>query len=195
MGTGVQETTFVYDPEPPVPTDVRIGGTPSWRTVLDVGLPAQLAGPPQLCAVVSCPLALDATQISFAALVLTSQASDPAFQPTDSVSLDVRAVLSRSALPKSPLGPSFIDNFLGRRVAGEAFSSQPGQEIEVPITTFVRELVAGETEDGQVPPNTLALLSVFEPLSIAYASFVGPNAVGEPRLRFVLTIGPAVELP
>ena len=62
------------------------------------------------------------------------------------------------------------------------------------MTLFVRELVAGPV-DGVTPPNTLALLSVLEPLSIAFASFEGPGGAGEPRLRLVLTIGSAVELP
>ncbi len=55
--------------------------------------------------------------------------------------------------------------------------------------------MSGEDAAGNPAPNTLALLSVFEPLSIAYASFEGPGSVGEPQLRLVLTIGPPVELP
>lgn len=187
------QLTFVYDPIPqPPPDGVRVGGSPSWRTVLDVNVPGQITGPASFCAVVACPHALKAGEVSYAALVLTSRASEPAFQPTDTLSLDVRPVFLRSALPKAPLGASLIpDQLLGRRVAPEAFGAQPGQEVEIPITPFVRALI----DDGENVPNTLALLSVFEPISIAYASFYGPGTVEEPRLRLVLTIGPPVELP
>jgi hypothetical protein len=190
-----QEITFIYDPFPqPPPDGIRIGGTPSWRTVLDMEVPPQLAGPTGFCAVVSCPHTVEPGQISYAALVLTSRASDAAFQPTDSVGLDVRTVLLRSALPKAPLGPSLVADLLnGRRVRAEAFGSNPGERVEIPITGFARALLADST--GTEVPNTLALLSVFEPLSIAFASFHGPGTPDEPRLRLVLTIGPPVELP
>jgi hypothetical protein len=174
---------------------MRIGGAPSWRTVLDVALPTELNGPPEFCAAVGCPHTLEFGQISFAALVLTSRMTEAAFQPTDSIGLDVRTVLLRAALPKAPLGPSLIAAFLGRQVSPDAFGSQAGERIEIPITSFVRALVVGDDGSGRVPSNTLALLSVFEPISIAFASFHGPGGADEPRLRLVLTIGPAVELP
>lgn len=187
--------TFVYDPLPdPPPDGIRVGGAPAWRTVLDVDLPVQLDGPPELCAVVSCPHVLEEGEISFAALVLTSRATEEPFQPSDTVGLDVRSVLKRAAMPKSPLGASLIGDFLGRRVAPEAFGSGAGERIEVPITDFVRALLAGDDGSGP-PPNALALLSAVEPLSISFASFEGPGSPDEPVLRLVLTIGPAVELP
>lgn len=193
---GAREVTFVYDPlPPPPPNGMRIGGTPSWRTVMDVNLPVQLNGPPEFCAVVACPYTLQAGDISYAALVLTSRTTEAAFQPTDSVSLDVRPVLSKAALPKSPLGGSLIGEILGRRVRPEAFAEQSGELIEIPITPFARALAANDDGAGGIPPHTLALLSTFEPLSITFASFHGPGGPDEPRLRLILTIGPSVELP
>jgi hypothetical protein len=191
-----REVTFVYDPLPPPPPDgMRIGGVPSWRTVLDVALPVQLNGPPEFCAVVGCPYTLRAGDISYAALVLTSRTTESAFQPTDSVALDVRPVLSRAALPKAPLGGSLLDDVFGRLVRAEAFGAQSGERIEIAVTPFARALVANDDGAGGIPPSTLALLSTFEPLSITFASFHGPGGPGEPRLRLILTIGPAVELP
>lgn len=98
-------------------------------------------------------------------------------------------------MPKSPLGSSLIVEPLGRAVAPDAFGSSPGAVIEVPFTRFARDLLRGEDLAGSPAPNTLALLSVFEPLSIAYASFEGPGSAAEPILRLILTIGPPVELP
>lgn len=187
--------TFVYSPFPePPPDGIRIGGAPAWRTVLDVNMPVQLNGPPELCAAVGCPVALTADGLNYAALVLHSRATEEAFQPSDTVGLDVRPVLSREALPKSPLGSSLI-GLLGRRVGPESFGSSPGERIEIPITAFARGLLRGEDGEGFAPPNTLALLSVFEPVSIAFASFFGPGGPYEPVLRLIVTAGRTVVLP
>ena len=189
-------STFLYTPFPtPPPDGVRIGGVPAWRTLLDVAIPEVLDDDPDFCAVVACPHSLTPGEISFAALLLTSRATEPAFQPTDSIRLDVRPVFDRGAMPKSPLGPSLIQSSFGRAVAPEAFGSNPGQTIEVPFTTFARDLLRGVDEDGNPAPATLALLSIFEPLSISFGSFDGPGSPGEPALLLVLTIGPPVELP
>lgn len=188
--------TFIYSPFPdPPPDGVRIGGAPAWRTVLDVAIPRELTGPPELCAAVSCPFTVEPGHISFAALRLTSRTSDAAFQPTDTIRLDVRPVHNRAAMPKSPLGSSLIEEPFGRPVGPSAFGSAPGEVIEVPFTTFARDLLRGEDASGNPAANTLALLSVFEPFSIAFASFDGPGSANEPTLRLVLTIGPPVELP
>jgi hypothetical protein len=133
--------------------------------------------------------------VSHAALVLTSRSTEAAFQPTDSIGLDVRPVFNRSAMPKAPLGNSLILELFGRRVGPEAFGSTPGEVIEIPFTTFIRDLIRGVRDDGVVAPDALALLSVFEPISIAFASFEGPGSANEPFLRLVLTIGPPIRLP
>lgn len=187
--------TFVYSPFPePAPDGIRIGGAPAWRTVLDVNVPTQLNGPAELCAAVGCPVLLTEDHINYAALVLRSRASEAGFQPSDTIGLDIRPVLERSALPKSPLGVSLIGT-LGRRVGPEAFSTAPGEEIEIPITVFARGILRGEDEEGNAPPRTLALLSVFEPVSISFASFFGPGVPEEPVLKLVVTVGKTVELP
>jgi hypothetical protein len=187
--------TFIYSPVPePPPDGIRIGGTPSWRTALQVTPPARLTGPADLCQSVGCPLELTAEELNYAALVLHTRQSEPAFQPTDSVSLDVRPVLSPAALPKSPLGSS-LTGALGRRVAAELFGAGEGAAIEVPVTKFIQDQLRGETDSGTPPATTLALLSTFEPLSIAYASFHGPGSELEPELKLILTTGAKVDLP
>lgn len=188
--------TFIYDPSPePPPDGIRIGGAPAWRTVLDIVMPTTLNGPVALCAVVSCPHTLKTAQVNHAALVLTSRAPDAAFQPTDTIGLDARPISNRAAMPKAPLGNSLISDLFGRRVGPPAFSSAPGERIEVPFTMFVRDQLRGVDANGNPAPGTLALLSVFEPFSLAFASFEGPGSLNEPFLRLVLTIGPTVELP
>ena len=188
--------TFIYTPNvPPPPAGIRVGGAPSWRTLLDVTVPKVLDSIPELCALVPCPHELRPVEISVAALVLTSAATDPAFQPTDSITVDVRPVFQRSAMPKSPLGESLIEGSGGRVLPPEAFGSSPGQAFEIPFTSYARDLLRGVTSRGDPVPNSLALLSLTEPYSIAYATFEGPGSANEPVLRLIVTIGPAVELP
>ncbi len=195
LSAGRRFVTFIYSPFPePPPDGIRFGGAPAWRTIMDVNVPTELNGPAELCAAVECPVALTADQLNYAALVLRSRTTEEAFQPTDTVGLDIRPVLDREALPKSPLGASLI-GLLGRRVAPDAFGAAEGQEIEVPITSFARARLRAESGEGPLPTNTLALLSVFEPVSIAFASFYGPGGPNEPVLKLVITAGKKVELP
>jgi hypothetical protein len=192
----ISDVTFIYSPEAAPPTNgIRIGGAPAWRTVLDITIPEELNGPPEFCAVVSCPHPLTAVQVSSAALVLTSSASEAAFQPSDSIRLDIRSVFDRSAMPKAPLGSSLLSDPSGRSLAPEAFGTGAGLQLEIPFTSLARDLINGVDGSGNPAPNTLALLTILEPSSISFASFVGTGGAGEPFLRLVLTIGPSVQLP
>lgn len=188
--------SFVYTPAPPDPGAgaVRVGGAPAWRTVLDVDVPVRLTGPAALCAAAGCPVELTPTRVNYAALVLTTAATEPAFQPSDTFPVDVRAVFQRSAMPKSPLGPS-LANPLGTRVDPSYFSTAPGARVEIPITNFVRTILQGDLVGGFPPPRSVALLSVFEPSSISYASFSGPGTPGAPMLRLIVTAGRSVQMP
>lgn len=185
--------TFVYDPPPSGPVGLRVGGVPAWRTVLQVTVPP-LSGPPELCAVVTCPFTPQAGQINYASLALTSRASEAGFQPTDTVRLDARPVLSPPTLPKSPLGPSETGG-VGQAVAPEVFGASWGSSVEVPITAFMRTLLAGPSAAGKAPPSTLALTTAIEPSSLGLASFFGPAEPGEPVLRLILTVGASQVLP
>jgi hypothetical protein len=187
------EGTVVYDPPPSTPLEPRVGGAPAWRTVMGIMVPL-LTGPPELCAAVGCPYAPESGNISYAALVLTSQATEAAFEPVDTVRIDVRSVLSPATLPKSPLGPSQTGG-LGTLLEPELFGVSAGSEVEIPITAFMRTLLGGPGASGLAPPSTLALTSVAEPLSLAFASFAGPTDPGAPVLRLVLTVGTPQALP
>ena len=189
-----QQVTFVYDVDPAPPADgMRVGGAPSWRTVLDVAVPASLSGPPELCAAVECPFALAPTHVSYAALVLRSRSPALAFQPTDSLALDVRAVLSRAALPKSPLGNSLIAGPAGQRVDAAAFAVD-GSPVEIPVTSYVKAFLSGPDPSGRPPPGTLALLAAPEPESFTFAEFFGPGVGNDPVLKLIVTVSPPMEL-
>lgn len=190
-----QAVTFVYTPEPGAPGDaLRVGGAPAWRTSLDLAVPAQLNGPASLCAVAGCPVVLTPTRVNYAALVLTTRRTEIAFQPSDSLGLDVRAVYDPSALPKAPLGPTLVGGF-GKQVAPGLFGAGEGAEIEIPITTFVRAILQADSVGGFPPPTSLAILAALEPSSLTFASFFGPGTSRAPALKLVVTAGRSVELP
>lgn len=182
--------TFIYDPFPePEVGGIRIGGAPSWRTVLTLDLPDGLEGSAALCAELGCPIELTPGRLNSATLILTTVATQAAFQPADSLFLDARAVLAPDLLPKSPLGTSLVGG-LGVSIAPEAFGTAPGRTISIPVTTFVRSLV---DESGQKVPD-LVLLTPLEPFSIGFGSFAGPGQVGAPQLRLILTVADTVEI-
>ena len=188
---GTDDITFLYSPLPGPPDDgMRVGGAPAWRTVLDLDVPASLDGPPSLCADVGCPVQVTDERLSYAALLLTTRPAHPAFAPSDTISMDLRMVMVPSVLPKSPLGPS-LTVFGGVPLAPEWFSPPAGDVVEIPVTELVRDLLRGETTDGDPVSGSVALLSAFEPLSIEYATFAGlDGAVDDPsaapRLRMIL---------
>ena len=181
-----EATTFIYDPIPrPPENSLRVGGAPAWRTVLDIDPPRVLHGPPELCEALGCPVEINPEQISYAGLRFTTFAESPAFAPSDTLTIDMRTVLVPDILPKSPLGPP-TTGFAGVVLAPEWFSPPAGHVVEVPVTGLVRDLLRGETSDGDPVSNSVALLSRFEPLSIEYASFSDVRSVGAPRLRLIL---------
>lgn len=184
-----RDHTFVYDPYPTAPADgMRIGGVPAWRTVLHVDAPRTVDGSPTLCAAVRCPAALDERAVSYAALVVTTREVSPAFRPSDTVTVDARPVLAEEALPKAPLGLS-LTGLSGERVAPAAFGEAgSGTVVEVPITTFVQDLLRGSDGRGNPVPATLALLARIEPASLPFASFHGPDSEHPPMLKLVVTM-------
>jgi len=192
---GAQQVTLIYDVEAPPPADgMRVGGAPAWRTALDVVVPSVLNGPPELCAAVGCPFTLNASDINYAGLQLRSRRPTLAFQPTDSMTIDVRPVLSRASLPKSPVGASLLPNQTGLRVDGAAFGALEGSLVEIPITVYARAFLSGPDPAGRLPPTTIALLSAPEPSSFAFGEFFGPGGPNEPVLRLVVTVSPPLEL-
>lgn len=195
VSAGPLATTFIYSPIPEAPAQgIRVGGVPAWRSVIRMDLPPVLNGPASLCALVGCPFVLEPDRINAAVLVLRTRTTDPAFQPSDTVRLDARAVLAPERLPKSPLAAPFLAGGFGQAVPPSAFGEGAGEEVALIITPFVRDLARDTTATGAPAPDHLALLSLFEPLSISYASFAGPGQQGEPYLRMIVTTADTVQV-
>lgn len=187
VAVGATAATFIYDPVPTPPsTALRIGGAPSWRTFLNLNVPRLLDGYPDLCAQLDCPVDLRTEHVSYAALELTTVPGAAAFALSDSLAVDVRMVTAPRFLPKSPLGPpSFAAGGLAL-VPPELYRPAAGQIFELPITEHVRDQLRGETAAGDPISSTLALLTIFEPLSIEYATFAGRSSATPPTLRLIL---------
>jgi hypothetical protein len=190
LNAGPTAQTFIYDPFPePADDGIRVGGAPSWRTVLTFDVPAALEGTPAICQRVRCPIEITPQRLNNATLTLTTAASEAAFQPSDSVFLDARAVLAPELLPKSPLGTSLV-GVPGVGIAPVDFGEGAGRTISIPVTTFIRALFGDSGEKVE----DLVLLTPLEPLSIGFGSFVGPGQADEPRLRLILTVADTVEI-
>ncbi len=194
LAQGIQ-TTFIYTPEPALSTSAfQIGGAPSRRATFRIELPATLQGDAAICQRIQCPFALTADRLLYAGLELTTHGVEPrAFQPLDTLTFDIRPVLSPDRLPRSPLGSPV--QALGRRIGPEAFVPGGGQVVEIPMTRYVRD-VMNRSEPGATPtPNTISILSLVEPTTFEFASFFGPGTSSPPRLRLILTLSEGLTLP
>lgn len=194
LAVGTIGNTFVYDPLPDPPSgELRVGGAPAWRTFFRIDLPERIEAPDPVCQRVQCPVELTPESVVYAALILRSRVAQPAFQPVDSLSVDVRPVLDPDRIPRAPLGTSFLP--FGQPVAPEWFGSEPGRSVAVPVTGFIRDLVRGETESGLPPAGALALMAPLEPLDFGFTPFAGPGTDGAPSLRILITLLDGVRLP
>lgn len=186
--------TFVYQPTLAPTDDLRVGGIPAWRTFLDVG--ALLAAVRVPCADPSldCIVPLADATIGYAAVVLTPTEGAAGFRPEGDLTLEARPVL-RGSLPlvRSPLG-----RVVGR-VTVAADSLEAGDApIEMPITSFVRDLLGtspdGDDADDDAPPSRLALASLPESATFGLATFSGSGGAAPPRLRLVVTVASPLEI-
>jgi hypothetical protein len=190
----MEDLTFMVDPVPTAPMGwLRVGGAPSWRSVIEILLPRMVDGTVEVCGTVGCQVDLTEVEINLAELVLTTRQTESAFLPEDTLRMDVRRVLNPELLPKAPLGEMLVP--FVESVPPELFSVQAGALVSLSVTDLVKAILINTTLTGTVPKTSMSLLSAIEPLMVGFASFEGGGGAGAPALRLLYTIANDVGLP
>ena len=190
----LEDLSFMFDPAPTAPLGwLRVGGTPAWRSVLTISMPRTVTGTPEVCGAVGCEVDLTEVDLNLAELVLTTRQTEPAYQPQNATSVDIRTVLSPELLPKSPLGGPLLP--FPKSFPPELFSTQAGTQVSLALTTLLKGILATAAATDTVPVTTIALFSDPEPNIIGFMAFEGAGAAGAPVLRLLYTIANPVGLP
>lgn len=182
--------TFLYDPVLSASgIEPLAGGNPAWRTYFEFsnGLDTLTLACPDSPA--TCRIPLEEADITFAAMQLVPRVAPPGFLPSDSMQLVSRLLLvsDLAPLPRSPLGaaigvtPRFVQRTRFAAPAG-------GDPIEVPITDYLRALVA-DTSTADPLTRWIAIHPSIEGIDIGVAAF-DPM----PRLRLILTVASELQL-
>ena len=188
------DLSFMVDPLPEAPVGwLRVGGTPSWRSVITMTMPRTVEGTADLCGTAGCQVDLTEVELNLAELVLTTRQTELAFQPREITPIDVRRVLNPELLPKAPLGETLVPDL--RSLSPEVFSVLAGTPVLFAVTELVRGILATAAETDTVPVASVALFSIVEPIMIGFASFEGGGGAGAPALRLLYTIANDVGLP
>ena len=194
LPVGVVDLSFMVDPMPQAPVGwLRVGGAPSWRSVITMTIPRTVEGTADLCGTAGCQVDLTEVDVNLAELVLTTRQTESAFQPQESTRMDVRRVLNAELLPKSPLGETLVP--LLRLLSPELFSELAGTPVFLAVTELVRGILSDAAEMATGPDASVVLFSIVEPNMIGFASFEGGGGAGAPALRLLYTVANEVGLP
>jgi hypothetical protein len=180
---------FIFDPPPPAPgTQLRVGGVPTWRTI--IGLREDLATLTFPCPEqANCEVRLESAHINRAELLLQPVTAPAGYIPEDTTLIQVRTLLVTPGVPlqRSPIGIDICGGgilcLVSGRVAPDYFGATPRAEpVALDVTNYIIALVDEDIEDVNRPPFALTLLVPAEPSTLGFAAFA-PGV----RLRLVLT--------
>lgn len=179
--------TYIYSPDPGVrDEDGRVGGVPSWRTLIRLD-------PDLRDIVVPCPsqpdctLALSETEITAAYLEYDLAAPPAGFVIEDSVRLAAVPLFETPGVPfaRSLLGSAVQAIASDRFVTPSDFDDiATAEPVRIPITAAIRSAL-----DEESTPVGIALLP-----GSGLATFGFIPLQPEPRLRLILTISQEVQL-
>jgi len=181
---------FVYDPPVERPaTTLLVGGIPEWRTYLRWrdGIDTLSIPCPQISA--DCVVRLGDANINYAALLMRLTQPPAGFLPQDSTRI-ISAPLLASEL--SPLERSPLGNAVGVGIeflGPDRFVDPVDDVTQIPVTPFLRRLVADTTSDGAPVSPWMALLPLVSRFDLGIAAFE-PN----PKLRVVVTVARELQL-
>jgi hypothetical protein len=181
---------FIYDPQVQRQgNDLLVGGIPEWRTYLrwrsgidTLSIPCPEVGP-------TCVVRLGEANINYAALILEITEPPAGFLPQDSARIITAPVL---ASPLTPLERSPLASSVGVGIeflSPSRFVDPAADETDVPVTPFLRRLLADTTSDGQPVSPWMAMLPLVTGFDIGLAAFEPA-----PRLRLILTVARELQL-
>ena len=179
-------TRVIYDPPvPAVSGDPRVGGVPSWRTILqldpdfeDMEVPCPFSP--------TCRVRLRDASIARAELLLQPALSPPGFAPELPLTVLVYTLLPTPELPlvRSPLatGQGFAT------ISNGSFRTAGAPPAPIVITSYVRSLVT--------PADTTAFTTRYLTLlQGGTATFGYGTFSGSPQLRLRLSVSQEIQLP
>jgi hypothetical protein len=191
VNTFLVRRTYIYSPEPPAPTggELRVGGTPAWRTMIRFQEGLDTVTVPCPGSVPGCRLPLRDVVINRAALMLQPVRPPAGFRPETDISLSVTLLLTSPLvpLPRSPLG-----GLVGvTPVPPTRFLAPDAPVVEVSITEFLQAIIDPAQQEG---PNAMTsrhlALVPFQQRVFGFASFASM-----PRLRLILSTTRELQLP
>ncbi|HEX6306726.1 MAG TPA: hypothetical protein VFZ69_00995 [Longimicrobiales bacterium] len=182
--------TFIFEPAPADSVAMpRVGGTPSWRTVLRLKerldtLTVPCPGVP------GCTFRLGDVTINYAALQLQPVPPPPGFAPELAVDIAMHALLPSPLLPlqRSPLTNAI--GFTTTPVPVSSFAAPGAPAVELPATEFLRIAFAPPDSTISFVPSHLALLQAGTIRTFGFGQFAEL-----PGLRLIVTIGRELQVP
>jgi hypothetical protein len=180
--------TYIYTPEPPPPQggELRVGGTPAWRTMLRMQERLDTITVPYP-GVPGRRIPLSGVIVNQASLVMQPIQPPPGMRPETDVSVAVNLLLTSPVipLPRTPLGA--VVSFM--TVPPTRFLAPGAPAVEVSITDFMQAASRTPPEEGAFTPRHLALVP-FQQRTFGFASFAPM-----PRLRLILSVTRELQLP
>jgi hypothetical protein len=183
---GLAGTTFMFTPEPPASAELRVGGTPGWRSIfrfqerLDT-LSVPCPGVP------NCRIRLGDATINHAVLQLQPLPSPFGMRPEAALNVGAYLFLPSDQVPlaRSPLG----DVISATPVEVTSFMAPGAPVVEVGITEFVQANALPPGDQGFFVPRYLALVQ-YQQRTFGFGSFAPM-----PRMRLIVSIARELQLP
>jgi hypothetical protein len=186
---GVTARTFIFQPmQPASGTQPRAGGTPAWRTVLQ--LRERLDTLSFACpGVPNCSFQLGDVTVNYAAIRLQPQQPPPGFSPENDMTIAAYLMLTSTDVPiqRSPLS-----DVVGVGVAPRSsFLAPDAPAFELAITDLlVAAAMSPDRRGDQFLPRYIALVSGIDVRTFGFAAFESM-----PSLRLVVSTAQELQLP
>ena len=182
--------TFIFEPEQPDSARApRVGGTPGWRTIMRLKERLDTVTVP--CPVTpNCRLRLGDAAVTYAALQLQPVPGPAGFEPELPLQVVANAVLPQTRVPlqRSPITEA-VGGVMSP-VPPSQFLTTDASIVELVMTEFLRAAFRAPQEGESLRPTHFALLQSGTVRTFGFGTFAE-----RPRLRLVLSVSGALELP